>query len=511
MSKYNTTELKFKMADEFRKEIYDRIIPERSNWDSMYAGNINHVNSDKDIIYNDEDPDGENFIDDICDDVGEIIESGDREDLNEIYPKVINDDYLRSITRNTKDYVLSFAEQLGKKGIKYIRAYHQESPNEFYSNIRSDQNNIFSLIFKFIKNEGLTNIDKFSATINDNTYTKAAILYNNEQNQKIYIRIIQFGMQPYAATTYILFSKYDIIETFVREILSQYVNKITHLNFYKSNTHGTYEIFSEFTNEVKLVKHNSICDKLINIIKSLITKEHLYRQLNFSSGLNILLVGQPGVGKTTIIKTIANELFENVYSITATSTVSHPSILASLLSGKSIQPMKKHDNSHVNIKLIVFEDFDRFYSTIIEKERAIIDNKVNNVNSTNTRPMQDLLNTLDGAGNMYGVVRFFTCNNPKEILENQALRSRMHHIIEIDRPNINDIKEFYNNIFTEPNDEEKINQLCQIIEPYNLTLRDVNNIIGQYMYLENTLDCVIENIANDIEKRIKLVNDNLQQ
>lgn len=215
--------------------------------------------------------------------------------------------------------------------------------------------------------------------------------------------------------------------------------------------------------------------------------------------LNYLLYGPPGTGKTTIIKTLATMHNLPIYIV-------NPTLMDNVSASTLLNPKT---STHTN-RIILFEDFDRYL-----KEGKY--------------SMSEILNELDGVESTEGCIRFFTCNDVEEIYKHDALINRMSAKFEFNYPTIDDFKAKLNRFLTfwSTNDltklddqtkssnsttqenwlsinEEKISQFIKLFDErnnlmaetkgYKLTLRPFSNYIIRYLFDENCMDQLIENI-----------------
>lgn len=208
-----------------------------------------------------------------------------------------------------------------------------------------------------------------------------------------------------------------------------------------------------------------------NIIKDIKNYEK-YREFLTSIGegnrsLNYLLYGPPGTGKSTLIKTIASMLFLPIYIVNAT-----------LIENVNISTVLSPNNHTKSNKIIIFEDFDRYLE----------DGKYT---------MSEILNELDGISSTNYCIRFFTANNEQIIFKHDALINRMsgkfkyhyptreHFIVKLDK-----LLSFYDTPF----DNDKIDHFIDLVTDKNITLRPFTNYIIRYLFEDNVLDKLIENI-----------------
>jgi AAA+ superfamily predicted ATPase len=189
--------------------------------------------------------------------------------------------------------------------------------------------------------------------------------------------------------------------------------------------------------------------------------------------LNYLLYGPPGTGKTTIIRTLATMHNLPIYIV-------NPTLMDNVSASAVLNPKVSNSNTS---RIVLFEDFDRYL-----KEGKY--------------SMSEILNELDGIESTEGCIRFFSCNDVKEIYKHDALINRMSAKFEFYYPTIEDFKNKLNRFLTYWTniDKEKANAFINLLNERNiqaeikLTLRPFANYIIRYLFDENCLDQMIENI-----------------
>lgn len=201
--------------------------------------------------------------------------------------------------------------------------------------------------------------------------------------------------------------------------------------------------------------------------------------------LTYLLYGLPGTGKTTLIKALSSKYNMDVYVVNAIHAKS-----SNL--GQMLNPGKGKEKNVI----LLFEDFDRF----IEKEE-------------NKELMGIILNALDGFDDTDNTIRFFTGNNCEVIFNEQALinrvcgkykfgyptremfRAKLLKLLLISKLNEDNkfnaeliLNEFSNGL------EEKLERFLDLVVDKEITLRPFTSYCIRYLFNDNCLDDMIENI-----------------
>jgi SpoVK/Ycf46/Vps4 family AAA+-type ATPase len=307
--------------------------------------------------------------------------------------------------------------------------------------------------------------------------------------------------------------------------IESYINNyVTNLSNNISNKIPIYRINVKKTSEKRIVDWNCSIVKLSkNVTNTIVTdsvKKSFYddvynfinnEQFYLDRGLpykrGYILHGQPGCGKTSLIKAIANQYKLPIFIVDLNLVNDN---------GEFIKLMNDI-NSHVvddQKYLVVFEDIDR---------TSLISDKWGRDNIT----MDCFLNVLDGLDEYYGRITVLTANDISRMRENTALvrAGRIDVIAEIpmcSHTQILSIIQFYfkdfdpstvtlnKNIIITPS------QLTQLI----FTLNDENKIITAInkhvnfakVNLETMNAICYENVANNIDddnhdKIIKCTNE----
>ena len=232
----------------------------------------------------------------------------------------------------------------------------------------------------------------------------------------------------------------------------------TYTTFDESNLIGYTHYFHEIEEEINSHKKNQIKLKFIGEFKS----------------LSYLLYGIPGTGKTTLIKALSSKYNMDVYVVNSIYAKSSNI-------GNILNPVKAGSKPVI----LLFEDFDRF---IVKEE--------------NKELMGLILNAMDGFDDSGNTIRFFTGNDCEAIFNEKALINRICGRYKFSYPTFDMFRAKLlklSSIIEGPLDEEKTTQFISLVVGRNITLRPFTSYCLRYLFNENNLDYMIENVNILIE------------
>lgn len=267
----------------------------------------------------------------------------------------------------------------------------------------------------------------------------------------------------------------------IRAMLNVHIragNSMTKLPIYKFDTRANLWIKSSYY-EAKppeqLVGFDHYIEVITNAIDNFISHVDFLKKVGEMKALNFLLYGNPGMGKTSLIKLIATKYNAPICIVNPLDTsVKHiDRILNPNISSQD----------YSSIIILVFEDFDRFLS-----------------DQDGEKIMNLLLNGIDGLSNSFSrnIVRFFTGNDCKIVLKNKALINRMSHKFSFANPSREMYKSKMEQLFSfhrsydEKLAEEFLDKVCKQNPP--MSMRPFINYILIYLFDDNFLEKLCERL-----------------
>lgn len=266
-----------------------------------------------------------------------------------------------------------------------------------------------------------------------------------------------------------------------------------------------------------------------NDITGMEEKTVIAKKLGACNGVNYLVYGRPGVGKTSAVKALAQKLSIPIYvcnlvgvhqnlitnMLNPTKVIDQNerrqnqyyskenSDISARLSKKSESPEAKSKSTSLTpkIKLVLIEDFDRYINQKDDKK--------------DTDYMSSLLNALSGTHDSFGTIRIFTANFPENALYDEALRSRITRFIKFETPSDQNIIKYIRSVFLPPTSDNStmisryngiIETLGYLFKEADMTIRDVNRYLSLHIMNPDPLESGLSGFKEYAAKITELNN-----
>lgn len=186
-----------------------------------------------------------------------------------------------------------------------------------------------------------------------------------------------------------------------------------------------------------VIMKKELKEKIIDNIQFFIDNKDMYINRGLPYKKTIVLYGNPGTGKTSIIKALASHFNKNVYIVNI-MTMSNTAFEKSITSVPA--------NS-----VIIIEDFDSCSAT--HSRNTIRDKTSDPTNSEEKEEaalsLNTILNTLDGVVSLNGTIIFMTTNHIEKIDSALLRKGRTDEIYEIPYLTDTEIKDYIKLMFPE--------------------------------------------------------------
>jgi len=227
-------------------------------------------------------------------------------------------------------------------------------------------------------------------------------------------------------------------------------------------------------------------------------KDHLVR-LGESNGMNYMFYGAPGTGKSSLVRALAMDLGLPVYVVKMTGAINENQITNMLIPGTGggdydddLFDSFEDEDGNFNLellkdfKIVLLEDFDRYLQ-----------------DSRSASTMSAILNALDGIFPSFGIIRFFSANNPESLAKNKALTTRLNKAFFFAKPNpIQMEKQVLNAYRNKQIDPVKLAEFVEYIKTKDMNMRQLTHFLCQYLDSENPLEDVVTNMDKWISDMI---------
>lgn len=167
-------------------------------------------------------------------------------------------------------------------------------------------------------------------------------------------------------------------------------------------------------------------ERIVKYTDEFLASQKRYDDLGISYKIAFLLTGEPGTGKSSLIRAIA----------------SHYSRPIHILNLNSVTPSSLTD-AFVNSRaaVLVIEDIDS--SSVVKNRKAELSNRETNLKEAlQLLTLSDLLNAMDGIAGMDDVIVFVTTNHPENLDPALIRKGRIDHQFELGKLTDKEIREF---------------------------------------------------------------------
>ena len=268
----------------------------------------------------------------------------------------------------------------------------------------------------------------------------------------------------------------NIVEEFLNG--STEIEKINFIYHYNSKDEY-WKRFGTIQNrdDKTLIIDNVIKDKLMNDIDSFIKSENDYIKYGIPYKRNYLFYGNPGTGKTSLAKILANKTQRSIYILSFDNYLTDNGLFNAI-------DNIKNDNS-----ILLLEDID-----------CIFQSRTQNLSNSNIS-FSSLLNVLDGVSSSYGLITIITTNYANKLDSALIRPGRVDMMIKfstISKEQINGLLNLYECSYSSKN----INLICKICRNKQLTASTLSGFLFRNRH--NNLDDT--NIISEFNNYLDEIN-----
>eukprot|EP00698_Gefionella_okellyi_P024567 TRINITY_DN870_c0_g1_i3.p1 TRINITY_DN870_c0_g1~~TRINITY_DN870_c0_g1_i3.p1 ORF type:complete len:479 (-),score=103.06 TRINITY_DN870_c0_g1_i3:977-2413(-) len=207
----------------------------------------------------------------------------------------------------------------------------------------------------------------------------------------------------------------------------------------------------------------------------------LLQSLGESCGLNFLLFGPPGTGKSSLVRAFATKHHYPIFVVRPNNRLASEQDINNMLTPdvKSLFSQYCIPGRSTAFGVVLLEDFDRYLNSPRASEN-----------------MSTILNCLDGVVPSGRIIRFLTANDATIIERNAALRSRMHRCMLFDYPNRMQIEHQIKRVFPELPTEQlsDLHAFLHAIEGKQMSLRAVTHHLIHFLESERPLHAALQDV-----------------
>jgi hypothetical protein len=227
---------------------------------------------------------------------------------------------------------------------------------------------------------------------------------------------------------------------------------------------------------------NKIKDPITNFIKKETYND--YNKHGIPYKLNIMLHGAPGVGKTSLIHTIASECDANLCILNINAELKEEAMI------DAISQVNEDDKKSI----LVLEDIDCIFA-----DRKTNDSLKNNIT------MNGILNCLDGFNNPEGLIVIMTTNFPDKLDDALVRSGRIDLDIELTYLDKFQTRKMFLSFF---NNEEHFEIMWENIKKHSIEPATMMQFLFHNRH-EEDITCKFDELYKLIEKKFSISKDGI--
>lgn len=344
--------------------------------------------------------------------------------------------------------------------------------NKYYDYDEKDVDNINIILSPL---NGIYNIDNFIISISDFHMNDKEVAINCGKKDFIKIKEIKIFGDSILDIKSFISNCYKIISKELKHENMNNKNKLIIKNYYCWGW-GNYSFVPKRLEDTIFLKKNQMND-IKKVISNFISEDtrNEYILYGIPYKLNILLHGSPGVGKTSLIRSLASIYNAQICTLNINSEIKESDLLNAFKDLYNIE----------TITFLVIEDIDCIFT----------DRKKNDAMKNNIT-MQGILNCMDGFNSVEGVILFITTNHPNN-LDSALLRpGRIDMNIEL---TCLDRYQAYNMYFSFMKNDLYFNEVWDYIKD-----KQVQPCVFQEFLFKNKTS---KNITENMEDLMNIINN----